>query len=98
MPLPMGQGWDPSETKKYLKQSKDILIGEFLFHTNDGNKALVYAYRGKGTFTLKRMMQNGRMEERSNIDVYEGNANGYASEATLRWGDLEREGVVWKPR
>jgi hypothetical protein len=81
-----------------MGQTKARLIGELLFPTKDGNKALVYVYRGKGTFTLRRMMQGGTMDERSNIDVYGGDLSDYVSEATLKWSDLERNGVELKPR
>jgi hypothetical protein len=80
-----------------MGQAKDHLIGEILFQTKDGNKASVSAYRGKGTFALKRIMPDGTLEERSKIDVYCGDLKDYASEATLVWSDLERDGVVLKP-
>jgi hypothetical protein len=81
-----------------MGKSKEHLIGELLLRTKDGGKAFVQVYQGEGTFTLKRMMQDGRSEERSNIDVYNGDLNGYASEATLKWGDLVLDGVESKPR
>jgi len=83
---------------KYMGQGKDHLIGEILFSTKDGKKASVSVYRGKGTFTLKRMMPDGTMEERSKIDVYSGELRDYVSEATLVWSDLERDGAVLNPR
>ena len=81
-----------------MKQSHDSLIGEFLFRAKDGNRAIVLLYRDKSTFTLRRMMQSGVTEERNNVDVYRGDISGYASEATLKWNDLEREGLEWKPK
>ncbi len=81
-----------------MGQSKDHLIGEILFPTKDGNKAPVSVYRAERTFTLKRVMQDGTLEERSKIDVYGGNLKDYVSEATLVWSDLERDGVVLNPR
>jgi hypothetical protein len=81
-----------------MGQSKDHLIGELWFRTKDGNNAIVHVYRGKGTFTLKRMMQDGTMEERSKIDVYGDDLKDYISEATLVWSDLERDGVELKPK
>lgn len=80
-----------------MKQRSRGLTGEFLFRTKDGNKAVVYLEQGKGTFSLRRVMPEGSVDERSNIDVYHGNIDGYIAEATLKWSDLEREGVEWKP-
>ena len=76
-----------------MGKSNDRQIAELLFNTQGGSKAFVYVYQGKSTFTLKRMMQDGTSEERSNVDDYNGDLNGYASEATLKWGDLVRDGV-----
>ncbi len=81
-----------------MGQGKDHLIGELLFRTKNGNTALVYVSRGKGTFTLRRMMPDGTREERSKIDVYGGDLKDYVSEATLIWSDLERDGVVLNPK
>jgi hypothetical protein len=80
-----------------MAQSKERLLGELLFRTNDGNRAVVYVYIGKSTFTLTRMMLGGRTDERSNRDPHKGDVDGYISEATLEWNDLERDGVEWKP-
>jgi hypothetical protein len=79
-----------------MNQRRHALGGEFLFRTKDGNKAVVYLSQGKGTFTLRRVMSGGSVDERSNIDVYRGNIDGYISEAMLEWSDLERDGVEWK--
>jgi hypothetical protein len=81
-----------------MKRNSDTPIGEILFRTNDGNRAIVEVYRGKGTFTLKRVMQSGTVDERSNIDVYGGDLGDYVSEATLKWSDLERDNVELKRR
>ena len=81
-----------------MRQSKEVVIGELLFSTKDGNRATVKVYRGKGTFTLKRMMPNGVMNERSKVDVYSGDLANYISEATLVWNDLKPEGVRLEPK
>jgi hypothetical protein len=76
-----------------MRQGKDRLIGELLFHTKTGNKAPVRVYRGDGIFTVERTMEDGRLERRSKSDPYKGDLGDYISEATLVWHDLEREGV-----
>ena len=80
------------------EKARNILSVSFYCARRTAVKAFVQIYQGKGTFTLKRMMQDGRSEERSNIDVYNGDLHGYASEATLKWGDLVLDGVESKPR
>jgi hypothetical protein len=81
-----------------MGKSKDRLIGELLFRTQDGGKAFVSVYRGRGIFTLKRMMQDGTIEEKINVDVYSGDLKDYVSDATLKWSDLERDTVEFKPK
>jgi hypothetical protein len=76
-----------------MTRTDQTLFGTLLFRTKGDGKATVLVYRSKGTFTLKRLPD----EERSNIDVYKGDIAGYISEATLRWPDLERDGVEWTP-
>jgi hypothetical protein len=43
------------------------------------------------------MTQGGSVKEQTNVDVYRGDLNGYASEATLKWSDLDPESVELKP-
>jgi hypothetical protein len=49
-------------------------------------------------FSLKRMMQDGTMEEKINVDVHGGDLSDYVSEATLKWSDLKRDGIELKRR
>jgi hypothetical protein len=37
------------------------------------------------------------VDEKINVDVYKGDLNGYASEASLKWPDLVRMTVEVKP-
>lgn len=87
----------PFFTNKDMKRKSDGVIGELIFRTNDGKRAVVRVYRGNDTFTLRRVMWDGTLDERVNIDVYGGNLRGYASEAALKWSDLELDGVELRP-
>ncbi len=80
-----------------MKQSKISLIGELLLRTKNGKRVAVQVYQGEGIFVMKRRMDDGTLDERRNVDVYRGSIEGYVSEATLKWHDLEREGFEWKP-
>lgn len=66
-------------------------VGELLFRATDGAHVLIYTYRGKDTFKLRRM--GDVVDEKINADVYKGDLNGYASEASLKWPDLVRMSV-----
>jgi hypothetical protein len=81
-----------------MTKGKDRLIGDLLFRTKDGNKAIVWVHRGPHTFTLRRAMQDGTTEERTKGDPYDGNLSNYVSEAMLVWHDLEPEGVELNPK
>ncbi len=80
-----------------MKRKSDSLIGELIFPTNDGKRAVVQVYQGKDTFKLRRVMWDGTLDEKVNVDVYRGDLRGYASEATLKWSDLDLDGVELKP-
>jgi hypothetical protein len=43
-------------------------------------------------------MQDGTIEEKINVDVYSGDLKDYVSDATLKWSDLERDTVEFKPK
>jgi hypothetical protein len=79
-----------------MKRKSDNLIGELIFRTN-GKRAVVQVYQGKDTFKLRRVMWDGTLDEKVNVDVYRGDLRGYASEATLKWSDLDLDGVELKP-
>jgi hypothetical protein len=78
-----------------MKRKSDSFIGELIFRTKDGQNVVVRVYRGKGTFTLRRV--GLPLDEKVNVDVYGGDLRGYASEAGLKWSDLELDGVEVKP-
>jgi len=58
-----------------MKRKSDSLIGELTFRTNDGKRAVVQVYRGKGTFKLRRVMSDGTLDEKVNVDVYKGSGD-----------------------
>ena len=73
-------------------------IGELLFQTRSKGVAAVRVYRSKSSFRLTRAVQPSVIEEVSKVDSYNGDISHYILEATLKWTDLEREGVQWKPQ
>lgn len=75
----------------------DRLFGELLF-TCKGSVVVVRVYRGDSTFTITRVIDPAVVEEVTKVDSYGGDITGYILEATLKWSDLEREGVQWKPQ
>jgi hypothetical protein len=80
-----------------MKRKSDSLFGELSFRTKDGKRAVVQVYRGRDTFKLRRVVSDGTVDEKVNVDVYGGDLRGYASEATLKWSDLELDGVELRP-
>jgi hypothetical protein len=74
------------------------LIGELLFQARNKGLAAVRVYRGQSSFRLTRAVDPSIIEEVSKVDPYNGDISRYILEATLKWTDLEREGVQWKPQ
>jgi hypothetical protein len=74
------------------------MIGELLFETENGNRAMVWVYRCGDTFTLKRV-DGINTEEHEKGDPYHGYDLGhYVSEAMLIWSDLKADGVEINPK
>ena len=71
-------------------------MGTLLFNTRHGTAA-VAVYRGSGIFILKRTLPNGRVDERTKVDVYHDDLSYYIGEAALMWSDLDRDDVEVKP-
>ena len=76
----------------------DKFLGELVFRSREGGVAVVRVYRGDSSFTIIRVIAPAVTEEVSKVDSYDGDITGYILEATLKWSDLEREGVQWKPQ
>jgi hypothetical protein len=76
----------------------DKFLGELVFGSREGGVAVVRVYRGDSMFTIIRVIAPAVTEEVSKVDCYDGDINGYILEATLKWSDLERDGVRWKPQ
>jgi hypothetical protein len=73
-------------------------IGELLFQTHDKGVAVVCVYRGQSSFRLTRTVQPAVIEEVNKADSGNLDIARYILEATLKWTDLERDGVQWKPQ